>query len=120
MPYCPVSKKNTEGTKQSATEILEVNTDDKEAEIVSFGSKYGKVPKTRVHLRYYKIPEYHCLSDEEKDDLWEWRKTHNSDENNPKSNKGKLGYKSTYKAIASSIERKVEEKIKAIAYGNTK
>ena len=54
MPYFPVSKNNTAGTNQSAAEILEVNTDDKEAEISSFGSKSGKVPKTGVHLRYYK------------------------------------------------------------------
>ena len=37
VPYCLVSKKGTPGTKKGAAEILEVNTDEEEAEIASFG-----------------------------------------------------------------------------------
>ena len=36
VPYCPVSKKGTLGTKRGDTEILEVNADEEEAEITSF------------------------------------------------------------------------------------
>ena len=68
--YCPVSKKSNSGTKQGATEILEVNAYDKEAEIASFGSKSGKGPNTGVHIRYHTNLEYHRLSDEKKDKLW--------------------------------------------------
>ena len=62
VPYCPVSKNGAAGTNRDASETLEVNTDDKEAEIPSFESKSGKVPKTGVHLLYHKGPEYHRLS----------------------------------------------------------
>ena len=108
VPYCPVSKKSNIGTKRCAAEISEVNVDDEEAEIVYFGSKSGKVPKTGVHIQHHKGPEYHCLSDSGKEELWEWRKTYNPYKKKPKSNKGKLEYKWIDKAIAAAVERKVE------------
>ena len=39
VPYCPVSKNRTAGTKQGAIEILEVDADNEEAEIASLRSK---------------------------------------------------------------------------------
>ena len=93
LPYCPVSKKRTTGTKWGAVEISEVNIADEEFEITSFGLKYRKVPKTGVHLQYQKGTEYHIFSDKDKNQLREGYNNQNLYENNPKSNKGKLGYK---------------------------
>ena len=120
VPYCPVAKKRTAGTKRGAAEISEVNADSEEAEIASFGTKNGKGPKTGVHLRYHKGSEYHRLSDKEKNELREWRMTQTPDSKNSKRSKGKTGYKSTEKAIAAAVEKKVEAKMKAIAAGKTK
>jgi hypothetical protein len=113
VPYCPVAKKRTAGTKRGAAEISEVNADSEEAEVASFGSKSGKGQKTGVHLRYHKVPEHNRLSNEEKEELREWR-TQKSDGKHSKK-KGKPGYKSTEKAIAAAVEKKVEAKMKALA-----
>jgi hypothetical protein len=118
VPYCPVAKKRTAGTKRGAAEISEVNVDSEEAEVTSFGSKSGKGQKTGVHLRYHKVPEYNRLSNEEKEELREWR-TQKSDGKHSKK-KVKTGYKSTEKAIAAAIEKKVEAKMKALADSKSK
>jgi hypothetical protein len=121
VPYCPVAKKRTAGTKRGAAEISEVHADSEEAEIASFGAKTGKGPKAGVHLRNHKGSEYHRLSDEEKNELREWRMTQTSDNKNSKRSKGnKTGYKSTEKAIAAAVEKKVDAKMKAIEAGKTK
>jgi hypothetical protein len=120
VPYCPVAKKRTAGTKRGAAEISEVNADAEEAEVSSFGTKSGKGSKTGVHLRYHKGPEYNRLSEEEKDELREWRKTQKSDSKNSKKQRGKPTYKSTDKAIAAAVEKKVEAKMKALADNKTK
>ena len=93
VPYFTISKNRTTVTKQGAAEISEVKTDDGEAEILSFGSKPGKGPKTGVHIRYQKNLEYCHLLHEETDEFWEWQKSQNLDEKNPKWNKDELGYK---------------------------
>ena len=120
VPYCPVAKKRTAGTKRGAAEISEVNADSEEAEIASFGTKTGKGPKTGVQLRYHKGSEYHCLSPEERHELHEWHVTQTSDTKAPKRARGKTGRKSTEKAIAAAVEKKVEARMKAIEAGKTK
>ena len=49
----------------------EVNADDEESEISSFGLKSGKGPKTGIYIQYHKGTKYHRLADEEKDELQE-------------------------------------------------
>jgi hypothetical protein len=89
VPYCPVAKKRTAGTKRGAAEISEVNADAEEAEVSAFGTKSGKGSKTGVHLRYYEGPKYNRLSEEEKDELREWRKIQKLDSKNSKKQPGK-------------------------------
>jgi hypothetical protein len=121
VPYCPVAKKRTAGIKRGVAEISEVNADAEEAEIASFGTKSGRGPKTGVHLRYHKGPEYKALSDDEREELREWRKTQKSDGQGSKKNRSKKGHnKSTNKAIAAAVEKKVEAKMKALAESKTK
>jgi hypothetical protein len=120
VPYCPVAKKRTAGAKRGVAEISEVNADSEDAEISSFGAKSGKGSKTGVQLRYHKGPEYSRLSNEEKDELREWRNTQTDGKNSKKRGKGKQGHKSTDKAIAAAVEKKVEAKMKAIAESKTK
>jgi hypothetical protein len=121
VPYCPVSKKRTAGTKRGAAEISEVHADADEAEVASFGTKSGRGPRTGVHLRYHKGPEYKALSDDEREELREWRKTQNkSGGKDSKKNGHKKGPKSTDKAIAAAVEKKVEAKMKALADSKVK
>ena len=116
VPYCPVAKKRTAGVKRGAAEISEVNADaeEEEAEIASFGSKSGRGPKTGVHLRYHKGPEYHNLSDDKKAELRDWRKAQKSAGKNSKKSQGKPGFKTTEKTIAAAAEKKVKAKMKAL------
>jgi hypothetical protein len=122
VPYCPVAKKRTAGVKRGAAEISEVNADaeEEEAEIASFGSKSGRGPKTGVHLRYHKGPEYHNLSDDEKAELRDWRKAQKSAGKHSKKSKGKPGFKTTEKAIAAAVEKKVKAKMKALEDSKSK
>ena len=50
VPYCPVSTNMTAGTKRGAAEILEINADNEEAQIESFGEIYVMVPNNWLHL----------------------------------------------------------------------
>jgi hypothetical protein len=74
LPYCPVSKKRTAGSKRGAADISSsvAFADGDTAEISSFGSKSG-VGKSGVHLRFHKHKEYQQLNAEQKSELKEWR-----------------------------------------------
>jgi hypothetical protein len=119
MPYNPVQKKRTDctGGKRDYAEILD--TTGTEADVSAFGAKKG-IGKAGVHLRYHSPPEYAKLSKEEKDELREWRQTSGAGKCKGKPNRGKDFKKEqgvrfeTNKAIASAVEKKVAEKLKAL------
>ena len=67
LPYDPVAKKRSSGQKRNSTQISPV------METSNPTSKKMSVGKTGVHLHYYRAAEYRALSQEQKDELREWR-----------------------------------------------
>ena len=72
-PYDPVAKKRTAGAKRGASLISEVDATDSESAKV--GATMGKpgIGKTGVHLRYHTHHEYKALTDEQRDELRDWK-----------------------------------------------
>jgi hypothetical protein len=121
VPYCPVAKKRTVGTKRGVVEISELVGDER-SNISAFGTKHGKGPKTRVQLRYHKVPEYKRLSNPVKEELREWRESQGQ-----KSKGGRPNHqpkKQNQQAIAAAVEKKfdkrIEAKLKAMEDSKTK
>ena len=75
LPNDPVARKNKGTGKRTSAEISE-------AEVGSFGAKKG-IGKTGVHQRWHKMSEFKKLSDDQKEELFQWRK------NRPDKEKGK-------------------------------
>ena len=67
LPYDPVAKKRSSRQKRSSAKISSV-VDTSNATM-----KKPSIGKTGVHLHYYKTAEYRNLSQEQKDELREWR-----------------------------------------------
>jgi hypothetical protein len=117
LPYDPVQKKRVDQAvgKRGAADISD--TTGEEGNVSSFGTKKGS-GASGVPLRYHTKQEYDLLDKKQKDELREWRKTSAF-----KGDKGKKGKKSersdTSKAIASAVEKKVEEKLKAMEQERT-
>ena len=83
LPYDPVAKKRSSRQKRGTAQISSV-MDTSNATI-----KKPSIGKTGIHLRYYKTGEYRNLTNEQKEELKEWRA------NNP--NTFKAGSKKTKK-----------------------
>ena len=78
LPYDPVAKKRSAGTKRGAAYISGV-TEDEDGDVGAAKSHKLSIGKTGVHLRYHKPDEYFKLTSEQKLELKEWR------ENNPEA-----------------------------------
>jgi hypothetical protein len=119
MPYDPVQKKRTDctGGKSDYAEISD--TTGTEADLSAFGAKKG-IGRTGDYIRYHSPPEDAKLSKTEKDELGEWRQTSGAGKGKGKPNRGKDFTEEqgvcfeTNKAIASAVEKKVAEKLKAL------
>lgn len=111
LPYDPVQKKRSDhaGGKRGAADISDVTHE--EADVSAFGAKQG-IGKSGVHLRYHPTPEYQKLSQEQKDELREWRDTKKRGRPGNKSDKPRKNLKSA-KAMAAAVEKKVKERLKA-------
>jgi hypothetical protein len=117
LPYCPVSKKRTTGTKRGHADISVTFAEGDSAEISSFGSKSG-VGKTGVHLRFHKHKEYQGLTPEQKSELKDWREKEIAAGRGGKSggSGGKpQGNKGSEKHINSRIDAAVAKKLAAHA-----
>jgi hypothetical protein len=116
LPYCPVSKKRTAGSKRGHADISVTFAEGDTAEISSFGSKSG-VGKTGVHLRFHKHKEYQQLNPEQKSELKDWReKEVAAGRGGAKSvEKGKAKDKGSEKHINSRIDAAVAKKLAAHA-----
>jgi hypothetical protein len=119
LPYDPVAKKGTSGTKRGPGEISEVTGDTKDANVSSFGTKSGRGPKTGVHLRYHKYHEFKALNDAERKELAEWRLKQDGKTKTGKD-QGKKSVQFTEKSISAVIDKKLDEKAKAEKDKNTK
>ena len=67
LPYDPVAKKRSNGQKRGAAQISSVMDPTPNT------TKKPSIGKTGVHLRYYKTGEYRNLTNEQKEELKEWR-----------------------------------------------
>jgi hypothetical protein len=117
LPYDPVQKKKVDQAvgKRGAADISDVTGD--EGNISSFGTKKGS-GASGVPLRYHTKQEYDLLDKKQKDELREWRKS--SAFKGDKRKKGKKPENfDTAKAIASAVEKKVAEKLKAMELEKT-
>jgi len=124
LPYDPVLKRRTEKSKRGNAEISSMHADD-DAEVSAFGAKKG-IGKSGVHLRYHTNKEYQSLNQEQMTELREWRKTPEgqkattaSKRNPPKkhhTNNKKARFDE--KALASAVEKRVEERLKALTQAN--
>ena len=106
LPYDPVAKKRSAGTKRGAAYISSAN-----AEVGSSQGGKGKpsIGKTGVHLRYYKQKEYNELSQEQKKELREWRENNPSEAGKERSKK-KAHF--TKKEVASLVAEQLEQVLK--------
>jgi predicted DNA-binding WGR domain protein len=121
LPYDPVQKKRVDhagGGKRGSADISD--TTGEEANVSSFGTKKG-TGSSGVSLRYHTKAEYDKLPADQKEELREWRK---SSAFNKKGKGNKDGHRpshqfDTTKAIASAVEKKVAEKMKAMEQEKT-
>ena len=67
LPYDPVAKKRSSGQKKGSAQISSV------VDPSSATTKKPSIGKMGVHLHYYKTGEYRNLSNDQKEELKEWR-----------------------------------------------
>jgi hypothetical protein len=103
----PAAKKRLSGTKRGAGIISAVShmAEDDQTPITTGGKP--SVGKTGVHLRYHKKQEYNKLSQEQKDELREWRENSNVKPTDKSDGRGK---KKSYtkKQLASLVTKGVK------------
>ena len=109
LPSDPVARKRTITNKRGAAEISALGGASNDKNGAGFGDKPG-IGSTGVHLRWHSPKEFKQLSKKQKRELFEWRKTQESDEPGD-SKKGKKRAKAQKEAIAAAVEKKVEEKL---------
>ena len=90
LPYDPVAEKRSCGQKRGSAQMSSVMNPSPTTTKKSF------IGKTWVHLHYYKTGEYRNLSNEQKEELKEWR------DNNP----------NTFKAGSNKAKKEVPKKPK--------
>ena len=97
LPYDPVAKKRSGGQKRGSAQISSVMDPSPTT------TKKPSIGKTGVHLCYYKTGEYRNLTNEQKEELKEWRA------NNPNTFKAgsKKAKKEAPKKSKSSMKKQV-------------
>jgi hypothetical protein len=110
LPYDPVQKKrNDHGTKRGPADISDA-TGEEAYNVSSFGTKKGN-GSSGVPLRYRKKEEYDFLTKAQQRELREWRMNKSGKSTEGATKKGKFD---TAKAIASAVDKKVNEKLKSL------
>ena len=103
LPYDPVAKKRSNGQKRGSAQISSVMDPSPTT------TKKPSIGKTGVHLLYYKTGEYRNLTNEQKEELKEWRA------NNPNTFKAgsKKAKKEAPKKSKSSMKKQVASLVEA-------
>ena len=103
LPYDPVAKKRSGGQKRGSAQISSVMDPSPTT------TKKPSIGKTGVHLRYYKTGEYRNLTNEQKEELKDWRA------NNPNTFKAgsKKAKKEAPKKSKSSMKKQVASLVEA-------
>ena len=91
LPYDPVAKKQTAGTRRPVANILDTRgiqgANASAIEVSEATTKDGKVSigKTGVHLHYHTNTEYRELSTAQKRELSEWRDKNSEKKKKPRN-----------------------------------
>ena len=114
LPYDPAAKKRAAATnnKRNAAQISSVEIDDTTltAEASSTtAAKKQSIGKTGVHLRYHTPSEYDNLTNEQKDELREWRKANPSKKKNNQNDKKGKSNKSVKRQLASVVAKELKK-----------
>lgn len=119
LPYDPVAKKRAVySSKHLESNISDVHLDSEESSTLVEGPKSG-IGSTGVHLRYHRYNEYNRLSDEQKQELREWRDEHPDEvEAQKKASGGKKNEPTTKqrsltkRQVSSMVTKLVNKKLK--------
>ena len=101
LPYDPVAKKRSGGQKRGSAQISSV------MDLSPTTTKKPSIGKTGGHLHYYKTGEYRNLSNEQKEELKEWRA------NNP--NTFKAGSKKAKKEVPKKSKPSMKKQVASAA-----
>ena len=103
LPYDPVAKKRSGGQKRGSAQISSVMDPS------ATTTKKPSIGKTGVHLRHYKTGKYRNLTNDQKEELKEWRA------NNPNTFKAgsKKAKKEAPKKSKSSMKKQVASLVEA-------
>ena len=111
LTYEPAQKKrNDHGTKRGPADILDATGEEAYVNVSSFGTKKGN-GSSGVPLRYHKKEEYDLLTKAQQRELHEWRMNKSTNGGKKKGGDRKFD---TAKAIASAVDKKVNERMKSI------
>ena len=121
LPYDPVQKKRADqsGGKRTAADISDATGEETYANVSSFGTKKGN-GSSGVSLRYHTKAEYDLLNKAQKLELREWRMKKGEQGGKKRGNNRGDRKVDNEKAIASAVEKKVTERLKAIEQENSK
>ena len=110
LPYDPVAKKRSNGQKRGAAQISSVMDPTPNT------TKKPSIGKTGVHLCYYKTGEYRNLTNEQKEELKEWRannpNTFKAGSKKAKKENPKKSKQSMKKQVASLVEAALNKSVK--------
>ena len=113
LPCDPVQKKRVDHeTKRGPADISDATGEEAYVNVSSFGTKKGNRSSGVPLLRYHKKEEYDLVNKGQKAELREWRRGKSTEGGKKKGGDHKSD---TTKAIASAVEKKVNESLKAIA-----
>ena len=106
----PVAKKRSNGQKRGAAQISSVMDPTPNT------TKKPSIGKSGVHLRYYKTGEYRNLTNEQKEELKEWRannpNTFKAGSKKAKKEAPKKSKQSMKKQVASLVEAALNKSVK--------
>ena len=107
LPYDPVAKKRSGGQKRGSAQISSVMDPSPTT------TKKPSIGKTGVHLCYYKTGEYRNLTNEQKEELKEWRANNpNTFKAGSKKEAPKKSKSSMKKQVASLVEATLNKSVK--------
>ena len=105
LPEYPVARTKKGAGKCTNAEIVEISG----AEVGLFGEKQG-IGKMGVHLRCHKASEFKQLSEEQKEELFQWRKSKSKDKEN-RTIKKKVKVNEEVVDVSTVISKQLDEKL---------
>ena len=108
LPHDPVMRKRSSSGQKRKAEISSVDNDSTEAEVSGISSK-PTVGRTGVEFRFYKSKDYKALTNDQKEELREYRKKHKISRGKNASGKTTTTNQSRNKAIAAAVKKELKK-----------